>query len=75
LQLNGVAQNSQRANALFQSAAERGSAEGLVLLANSYLLGQGVQQNIVRARELIWEAATAGHPQAQAVYGGMLLQG
>ena len=75
MQGNGVAQNSQRANALFQSAAERGSAEGLVLLANSYLLGQGVQQNVVRARELIWEAATAGHPQAQAVYGGMLLQG
>ena len=61
----GVAQNVERAVALYRQAAQAGDAPGMTTLAIMYRLGRGVPQDHARALELLERAARQGYHFAQ----------
>ena len=56
---------------LFQQAGEKGNRRAQYQLGLLYARGDGVQKNLVRARELLHKAAMQGHPKAQFYLGQM----
>jgi len=69
--------NKQFADAatLFQQASEQGNRRAQYQLGLLYARGDGVQKNLVRARELLHKAAMQGHPKAQFYLGQMYVFG
>ena len=55
-----------RALKLNQSAADKGDAYGLLRMGERYRDGEGVEKDLVKARDYLAKAVTAGSPSAQA---------
>lgn len=63
-----------RAVSEWQEPAANGDPEAQFNLGRAYRLGQGVEENLQRARELYRAAARAGHVEAADHYGLLLVQ-
>ncbi|GAB4348703.1 MAG: hypothetical protein Kow006_09680 [Gammaproteobacteria bacterium] len=61
------AEENEEAAKMYQRAAEQGNHEAQLALGGFYAVGEGVEKNIDRARELIEQAANAGHVPAMIV--------
>ena len=70
-----VKRDIQKANELYQKAAELGNAEAAYNLAYSYLNGDGVEIDNERAFALMKKAAEIGYDAAQRVLGMMFANG
>lgn len=65
----------KRAAYWYTLAANQGHGSALLYLGNAYREGAGVEQNLVKATELIRNAAEHGNPHAQLIYGDMFRDG
>ena len=54
---DGAPRDMAAANALYEKAAERGSADGAIDLAVALISGKGVDKNIARASDLLRKAS------------------
>ncbi|WP_420427476.1 tetratricopeptide repeat protein [Algiphilus sp.] len=61
--------NYEEARRLWSAAAERGSTDAMINLANLYVQGQGVARDLVAAAAWYRRAAEAGDPVAQVHLG------
>ncbi|GMQ99203.1 MAG: hypothetical protein BMS9Abin18_0019 [Zetaproteobacteria bacterium] len=68
-------ENTTDAATLFQQAAEKGNRRAQYQLGLLYARGDGVQKNLVKAREWLRKAAMQGHPKAQFYLGQMYVFG
>ena len=57
---DGVAKDIAAANALYEKAAARGSADGAINLAVALMNGKGVEKNVSRAAALLRTASQGG---------------
>lgn len=57
----------------FEESAEKGNTDAQMMLAVSYALGMGADQNLEKAEKQLKKAAKAEDPVAQAAYGMLLL--
>ncbi|KAL3658408.1 hypothetical protein V7S43_016543 [Phytophthora oleae] len=71
----GLAQDLERAAALFQKAYELGASGGAYHLGHIYSLGIGVQQNNATAFKYLQEAVNEGNTAAQSELAHMYLLG
>ena len=67
--------NLKRAAYWYSLAAKQGHSMALNNLGNAYREGAGVEQDLVKATELIRKAAEQGNPYAQLSYGDMFRDG
>lgn len=58
-----------KAERLWRDAAERGSTDAMINIANLYVQGQGVDRDLGRAADWYRQAAEAGDPVAQVHLG------
>jgi len=72
-----LAKRKQLADAvfLFQQASEQGNRRAQYQLGLLYARGDGVQKNLMKARELLHKAAMQGHPKAQFYLAQMYVFG
>lgn len=61
---DGIAQDYQKAHALFLEAAQAGHTEAQAYLGRMYAMGEGVEQNYEEAVKWIIPAAEGGNPDA-----------
>ncbi|KAE9009676.1 hypothetical protein PF011_g10172 [Phytophthora fragariae] len=71
----GLAQDLERAAALFQKAYDLGASGGAYHLGHIYSLGMGVPQNNATALKYLQEAVNEGNTAAQNELAHMYLQG
>lgn len=73
--LYGYPKDNPQAKKLYEQAAEQGDEIAQYSLANFYLLGQGVEQNYLKALSLFEKAATSNHSDSQFELGKMYEKG
>jgi len=71
----GIPANYKRSHALLSLAADKGDGLSMFQLANIYMQGQGVEEDPVKAMELIKKSADNGCIQGQYVHANALATG